>query len=256
MQIKFLGTGTSTGIPEISCHCEVCSSTDPKDQRLRTSALFSINDKNILIDCGPDFRQQMLNSRTEKIDAVLLTHVHYDHTSGLDELRVFCRNRSVDVFLEPWVAEAIRSRIPYCFVEHPYPGVANLNLHEIGPEQFYIQDIPVLPIRVMHYKLPILGYRIGDVAYITDMLSISEEEITKLKDLDILIVNALRHTEHISHQTLGKALALIERINPKRAYLIHMSHHMGLHSIESLKLPQNVFFAYDGLTIDTENNFE
>lgn len=198
MQINFLGTGTSTGVPEIACHCEVCSSIDIKDRRLRTSALFSVNDKNILIDCGPDFRQQMLNSHTEKVDAVLLTHVHYDHTSGLDELRVFCRDRSVDVFLESRVAEAVRARIPYCFVEHPYPGVANLNLHEIETDQFYVQDIPVLPIRVMHYRLPILGYRIENVAYITDMLFMPEEEIIKLNGVDILIVNALRHTKHIS----------------------------------------------------------
>lgn len=256
MKIKFLGTGTSTGIPEIACHCEVCSSTDPKDRRLRTSALFSVNNRNILIDCGPDFRQQMLNSRTEKIDAVLLTHVHYDHTSGLDELRVFCKNRSVDVFLESRVAEAIRARIPYCFVEHPYPGVANLNLHEIGMAQFNIQDIPVMPIRVMHYKLPILGYRIENVAYITDMLFMPEEEIRKLNGIDILIVNALRHTEHISHQTLEKALDLVKLVNPKKTYFIHMSHHMGLHEIESKKLPENVFFAYDGLIINTDNIYE
>ena len=252
MQIKFLGTGTSTGVPELACHCEVCSSNDPRDRRLRTSALFTIKGKNILIDCGPDFRQQMLCSHTEKIDAVLLTHVHYDHTSGLDELRVFCKEHSVDVFLEPWVADAIRARIPYCFVEHPYPGVASLNLNEIGTDPFCVQDISVIPIRVMHYKLPILGYRIEDVAYITDMLYISEEEMEKIKDVKILIINALRHTEHISHQTLDMALSLIKRVKPERAYLIHMSHHMGLHEVESKKLPENVYFAHDGLLIDTE----
>ncbi len=256
MQIKFLGTGTSTGVPEIGCHCKVCSSTDPKDSRLRTSALFTVKNKNLLIDCGPDFRQQMLNSHTEKIDAVLLTHIHYDHTSGLDELRVFCKKRSVDVFLEPWVADAIRARIPYCFVEHPYPGVANLNLNEISTEPFLLKDILVTPIRVMHYNLPILGYRIENVAYITDMLYMPEDEIKKIENIDLLIVNALRHTEHISHQTLDMALNLIKRVSPKKAYLIHMSHHMGLHEIESERLPENVHFAYDGLQIDTETLFE
>ena len=212
----------------------------------------TIKGKNILIDCGPDFRQQMLCSQTEKIDAVLLTHVHYDHTSGLDELRVFCKEHSVDVFLEPGVADAIRARIPYCFVEHPYPGVASLSLNEIGTDPFCVQGISVIPIRVMHYKLPILGYRIEDVAYITDMLYISEKEMGKIENVKILIVNALRHTEHISHQTLDMALNLIKRVKPERAYLIHMSHHMGLHEVEAKKLPENVYFAYDGLLIDTE----
>ena len=209
-----LGTGTSTGVPGFAGQCDGCSANDPRDRRLRTSALFTIKGKNILIDCGPDFRQQMLCSHTEKIDAVLLNHVHYDHTSGLDELRVFCKELSVDVFFEPWVADAISARIPYCFVEHPYPGVASLNLNEIGTDPFCVQDISVILFRVMHYKLPLLGYRIEVVAFITDMLFISEEEMEKIKDVKIFIINALRHTEHISHQTLVLALSLFKRVKP------------------------------------------
>ena len=205
MQVTFLGTGTSTGIPQIGCTCSVCTSTDPRDSRLRTSAIVEIEGKNILIDCGPDFRQQMLRFHIKRIDAVLVTHIHYDHTGGIDDLRPFGENGTVPIYLEPSVAEGIRNRLPYCFADHRYPGVPNICLQEIGLSPFLIEGIEIVPIRVMHYKLPILGYRIGRFAYITDALTIPESEYEKLKDIDVLVVNALRKKPHLSHQTLADA---------------------------------------------------
>lgn len=250
MKLLFLGTGTSTGIPQIGCSCEVCQSVNPKDKRLRTSLLVTINNKNILIDCGPDFRQQMLSNNIKNLDAVLLTHHHYDHISGLDELRSFTNNKAMPVYAEEYVEETIKRIFPYCFGENKYPGVATFDIRKIDNKKFNVSDVNVIPIRVMHYNLPIFGYRIGNVAYITDMLTISEEEIKKLESLDILIINALRHKEHISHQTLKNALNIIRRVTPQKAYLIHMSHQMGLHDEVSKQLPENVCFAYDGLQIE------
>lgn len=250
IQITFLGTGTSTGIPQIGCTCPVCTSTDPKDNRLRTSAMISVNGKNILIDCGPDFRQQMLRSHLRRIDAVLITHIHYDHTGGIDDLRPFGENRMLPIYMESSVAEGIRNRLPYCFADHRYPGVPNIMLQEIGMEPFTIEEITVTPIRVMHYKLPILGYRIGGLAYITDALTIPETEYEKLKGVEVLVINALRKQPHLSHQTLNEALQVIGRVNPREAYLVHMSHHMGLTAEVEKELPPHVHFAYDGLTIE------
>lgn len=251
IQITFLGTGTSTGIPQIGCTCPVCTSTDPKDNRLRTSAMISVNGKNILIDCGPDFRQQMLRSHLWRIDAVLITHIHYDHTGGIDDLRPFGENRMLPIYMESSVAEGIRNRLPYCFADHRYPGVPNIMLQEIGMEPFTIEGITVTPIRVMHYKLPILGYRIGGLAYITDALTIPETEYEKLEGVDVLVINALRKQPHLSHQTLNEALQVIGRVNPREAYLVHMSHHMGLTAEVEKELPPHVHFAYDGLTIES-----
>lgn len=250
MKIRFLGTGTSTGIPQIGCKCRVCTSSDPRDRRLRTSALFNVSGKNILIDCGPDFRQQILEAGADRLDAVILTHKHYDHIAALDELRLFSKNNGVDLYLEENVADVVRAHLPYCFSENPYPGVAHFNMHIIDSSPFYAAGMQIIPIRVMHYNLPILGFRIGNVAYITDMLDISDDECGKLLGLDLLVVNALRHTPHISHQSLSDALALVEKVKPGRTMLIHMSHDMGLHSEESLKLPEHVEFAYDGLEIE------
>lgn len=251
IQITFLGTGTSTGIPQIGCTCPVCTSTDPKDNRLRTSAMISVNGKNILIDCGPDFRQQMLRSHFRRVDAVLITHIHYDHTGGIDDLRPFGENRMLPIYMESSVAEGIRNRLPYCFADHRYPGVPNIMLQEIGTEPFTIEGITVTPIRVMHYKLPILGYRIGGLAYITDALTIPETEYEKLKGVEVLVINALRKQPHLSHQTLNEALQVIGRVNPQEAYLVHMSHHMGLTAEVEKELPPHVHFAYDGLTIES-----
>ncbi|GHT14786.1 hydrolase [Bacteroidia bacterium] len=253
MKISFLGTGTSTGNPEIGCRCEVCTSSDKRDDRLRASVLVEIEGKRILIDCGPDFRMQMLRTlETEyftQLDGVLLTHEHYDHVGGLDDLRTFCRNGALEVYAEDDVANAIRTRISYVFKEHKYPGIPNLNLNEIRNEPFFISGIKIIPVRLMHGQLPILGYRIGNFAYLTDLKTIPEEEYAKLENLDVLVINALRFEEHISHQTVENALQQIEKIKPQQAYLTHMSHHFGLHAVMEKKLPDNIFIAYDGLVV-------
>lgn len=250
MKITLLGSGTSTGIPEIGCTCEVCTSTDKRDSRLRCSAWVETQGKYILIDCGPDFRQQVLHREFRKIDGVLVTHEHYDHVGGLDDLRPFCRFGKVPVYAEENVAHNLRVRMPYCFTEHKYPGVPDIRLVNINPyESFYIEGVKVVPVRVIHGKLPILGYRIGNMAYITDMLTIPPGEYEKLTGLDCLIMNALRIEPHISHQNLEQALANVTRIGAKDTYFIHMSHHMGLHKSVEKQLPARVHLATDGMEI-------
>lgn len=250
MKIKFLGTGGSIGTPEIGCKCPVCTSDDIRDRRSRASVLVSTQGKRILIDCGPDFKAQIINEPFAKLDAVLLTHEHYDHVSGIDDLRTFGKFGDVDIYANQLTADALRMRIPYCFAEKKYPGVPNILLHTIDEdEHFSVNDIEIEPVTVLHYKLPIFGYRISSFAYLTDVKTIPEEEYTKLKDLDVLVISALRHEEHISHQTIKQAVEVVKRINPKQAYFIHMSHSMGLHAEEDAKLPHNVHFAYDGLEL-------
>lgn len=251
MEIRILGSGTSTGVPEIGCTCPVCTSNDPRDNRLRASALIKTEDATILIDCGPDFRQQILDLPFEKIDGVLISHEHYDHVGGLDDLRPFCRFGEVPIYAENYTADRLRSRMPYCFIEHNYPGVPNIPLREIAPgKPFFINQTSVLPLRVMHGRLPILGYRIGKMAYITDMLTMPEESYEHLHGLDVLVINALRIATHRTHQSLSEALEAAGRIGAKETYLIHMSHHMGLHAEIEEKLPSHVHLAYDGLKIN------
>ncbi len=250
MKITILGSGTSTGVPEVGCTCKVCTSTDTYDRRLRASALLETSDARILIDCGPDFREQMLRVPFEKIDGVLVTHEHYDHVGGLDDLRPFCRFGEIPIYAEQWVADKLRSRMPYCFVDHVYPGIPTIPLKEIiSGIPFHINQTEIVPIRVMHGKLPILGYRIGRMAYITDMLTMPEESYEQLNGLDVLLMNALRMAPHPTHQTLQQALDVALRVGAKETYFIHMSHHIGLHAEIEKTLPPNIHLAYDGLKI-------
>ncbi|NDV56649.1 MBL fold metallo-hydrolase [Bacteroides sp. 519] len=251
MKIKILGSGTSTGVPEIGCNCTVCTSTDTKDKRLRTSALIYTDDATLLMDCGPDFREQMLHVDFNKIDGVLISHEHYDHVGGLDDLRPFCRFGEVTVYAEEYTGNRLRNRMPYCFTDIKYPGVPDVVLKDIAEgEVFYINNTKIVPIRVIHGKLPILGYRINNMAYITDMLTMPEESYQYLEGLDLLILNALRIEPHMSHQTLDDAIAVAQRIGAGQTWFIHMSHHMGLHKEAEATLPNGMHLTYDGLELE------
>lgn len=252
MRLTFLGTGTSTGVPEIGCSCEVCTSTDTRDARLRSSVMLQESGANILIDCGPDFRAQMLRSHFNKIDALLLTHKHYDHTGGIDDLRPFSYARGIPVYAERETEIQVRSMYPYCFGQKKYPGVANITLHPINSlDTFMVAGVEVTPIRVFHGMYPILGYRFGRLAYITDMSYIEPVELEKLRGVDTLVINALRYSKpHRTHQTVLEALAVISEVKPRIAYFTHMMHHIGLHAKIEKCLPENVCMAYDGLVID------
>ena len=250
LEIEFLGTGTSTGVPQINCHCEVCSSTDPRDNRLRTSAIVRYKGKKLLIDCGPDFRTQMLRASDSDIDALLVTHIHYDHLGDIDDLRAYCKGgHRFPVYARRDVLDDIRRRMPYCFQEHLYPGVPTFNLHEVGEEPFVAEGISVQPIPVWHYKMRINGYRIGPLAYITDCKTIEPEQVEKLRGVPLLVINALRIEPHMSHMSLSEALAVIDRIKPGRALLTHMSHGIGLHAQVSRMLPAGVQLAHDRLIV-------
>ena len=244
--ILFLGTGTSTGVPQLGCGCNTCRSTDSRDKRLRCSALVTINGKRILIDAGPDLRQQLITNKIFHIDGILLTHEHYDHVGGLDDVRPL---GEVKIYAERKVLDAIQRNMPYCFGKYKNPGVPSLDLYEINGSEFEIEGIRITPIRIMHARLPILGFRIGDIAYLTDVKTIDETEIHKLQGVKILVVNALREEPHHSHFNLQEALDFIALIQPEKAYLTHISHLFGFHEDIQKKLPKNVYLAYDNLEI-------
>lgn len=248
----FLGTGTSQGVPVISCECDVCQSQNSKDKRLRTSILVSVDDKNIVIDTGPDFRQQMLTNDVKMVDAVLFTHEHKDHVAGLDDIRSynFKSKKDMNVYASLRVQEALKREFAYIFADYKYPGVPQVQLHEISNVPFELCGTTVTPIDVMHYKLPVKGFRISNLTYITDANYISDTEKEKIKGSDVLVINALRREHLISHFTLSEALELIEELKPKKAYLTHISHLLGKHDEVSKELPAYVEIAYDGLKID------
>ena len=252
MKLTFLGTGTSCGVPVVGCDCEVCRSRDSHDQRTRTSALLETEKTRVLIDCGPDFRQQMLRVPFRKIDGVLLTHIHYDHVGGLDDLRPFCEFGDIDVYANQRTSDALHQTMPYVFAEHLYPGVPKIKLHVAQPyESFSIGDISVMPFYVMHKALPIFAYRFGDFAYITDMKTISDEDKAQLKGVRTLVVNALRFTpEHPAHLLVDEAVAFAREIGVEQTYFTHVTHDIGLHYTANSKLPEGFSFAYDGMQID------
>ncbi len=251
-KITILGSGTSLGVPMIGCNCRVCISDHPKDKRMRAAVLIQTAEKNIVIDTGPDFRMQMLNSGITHLDGVLITHSHKDHIAGLDDVRAFnwINNTPAQVYAEANVIHNIKQEFSYAFSDFKHPGLPEINLHEIGTDLFDVAGIPVIPIRVMHHKLPILGFRIGDFAYLTDTNFIPEEELHKLEGVEVLVIDGLRIQEHISHFNLQQALEAIELLKPKQAFITHISHQMGLHDEVNSTLPLGVELAYDGLVID------
>lgn len=234
----------------LGCQCAVCKSTDARDQRFRTAALLESEKSRILIDCGPDIRQQLMPLPFVPFDGVLLTHIHYDHVGGLDDLRGYCVFGDINVYADERTAEGLKTTMPYCFTEHLYPGVPKLNLHTIAPHiPLHIGDVEVMPIQVMHGKLPILGYRFGKMAYITDMKTIDDAEMAYLQGVEVLVVNALRFDKpHHSHQLVDDAIAFAQRVGAKKTYLVHVTHEIGFHDDANSRLPEGFEFPYDGLT--------
>ncbi len=252
MKLTFLGTGTSQGVPVVACQCPVCLSNNPKDQRLRASVMIETETQCLVIDAGPDFRQQMLTHSVLHLNGILLTHEHTDHIFGLDDIRAFnwVQKQPTDIYAEERVQIAIRRIFDYVFANYKYPGIPQMHLHLLENKPFMIGNLEVMPIRGFHYKLPVFGFRFGKIAYVTDVNRLEHAEINKLRGLDALVLNALRKEDHISHYNLDQALEIIAEVKPGKAYLTHLSHQMGFHDEVQPELPENVFLAYDGLEIE------
>lgn len=259
MKLTFLGTGTSCGVPTIGCQCYTCTSPDQHDKRLRCSALVETDTTRLLIDCGPDFRQQIMPQPFRKIDGILITHAHYDHMGGMDDIRPYCQFGEINVYADPIARQGMLQMLPYCFAEHRYPGVPAIQLHEIHKhEPLRIGDLDIMPFEVMHHDLPILGYRIThhpspdnhhlspSLVYITDMKTISDDELPYVLGCDTLVVNALRQKPHHSHQTLDDAVRFAHRVGARQTWLIHSSHDIGRHAEINAQLPPDIQMAYDG----------
>jgi len=251
LKITFLGTGTSQGVPVIACQCAVCKSEDVRDKRLRSSVLISHKGQQFIIDTGPDFRQQLLRENVDRLDFVLLTHGHKDHVAGLDDIRAFnhIQRKHIDIYANELTCESVTREFQYVFAKHKYPGIPELKLHSIGNQPFTVNNISIEPIHVLHYKLPILGFRIENIAYITDASFIEKTELDKLFNLDVLIINALRMEKHYSHFNIEEAIAIADYLRPKRTYFTHISHSVS-HEEYGKNLPKNMKFAYDGLVIE------
>lgn len=252
LRITFLGTGTSTGVPMIACNCIVCTSQNQSDKRLRSSVLVQSNTTTLVVDTTPDFRTQMLREDVKKLDAVIFTHPHKDHIAGLDDVKAFSffQNKPMEVYANELTLEALRREFYYIFAKEKYPGIPDINLHTITNEPFVVGDIPVIPILVYHLKMPVFGFRFGNFTYITDANRIDEAEKEKIKGSEILVVNALRKKEHISHFNLQQAISLVEELKIPKAYFTHISHQLGLHDEINKELPPGIQLAWDGLKID------
>lgn len=252
LKATFLGTGTSQGIPVVACECAVCKSFDYRDKRLRTSIYIETENVKLVIDTGPDFRQQMLRERIKELDAILFTHEHKDHIAGLDDVRGYnySQQKDMPVFASKNVMEALHREFSYIFSDNKYPGIPRIEITELLNEPFEIKGERIIPIHVMHYKLPVFGFRIQDFTYITDANYISDEEMEKIKGSKILVLNALQKDPHVSHFTVAQAIEVVEKIKPEKAYFIHMGHRLGKHADVQKELPENMHFAYDGLVVE------
>lgn len=256
LDITFLGTGTSQGVPVIGCPCAVCQSTDLRDKRLRSSVLVSLGDFHLVIDSGPDFRQQMLVNQVWNLDAVLFTHGHKDHVAGLDDIRAYnyTQKRAMDVYADERVEVTLRREFSYIFNDEKYPGVPEINLHHINSNPFDIGPLHIIPLEVMHYKLPVLGFRIGDFSYVTDANAMPESTRALIRGSRVLVLNALRKEKHISHFTLNEAIDLARDLRCETTYFTHISHQLGKHAEVSEELPEGMYLAYDGLKVSIPFN--